>query len=85
MMYLHCGKCSGERPPTGVSRREHARLSVGVDDTGITVKCVRCGLEILHLDPAGLAALMDRVSSGECSCEDCKRERARALLMGKLS
>lgn len=55
-VYFHCQRCLDELndgKAKGESAQTYARLEVGYTPIGLQVRCVRHGLNVIHLDFAG--------------------------------
>lgn len=51
-LYFHCSNCLPKKPRE-VSPAEWARLEAGWTEIGFQVRCVRCDLNIAHVDFQG--------------------------------
>ena len=52
-MYLHCGKCLGDKPDH-ISPMEWAATQAGFTPQGIQIWCNRCECNVLHVDFEGV-------------------------------
>ncbi len=53
VQFFHCGNCVSKRP-AGQSMQDWVRLEAGWTMLGLQVRCVRCDLNIIHIDFEGV-------------------------------
>jgi len=63
--FMCCASCERKKP-SKATRREYARLEVGLTTEGLQVWCVRCEKEVFHVTAAALASLLAEMPG--CAC-----------------
>jgi hypothetical protein len=51
-LFFHCGNCMPQKPED-VSARDWSRVECGWTTLGFQVRCMRCDLNIIHVDFEG--------------------------------
>jgi hypothetical protein len=60
-MFMHCANCARQKPPNK-SPQDWNRTETGVTPWGIQVFCLRCKLNVAHMTPEALEAMVAQAS-----------------------
>ncbi len=52
VQFMHCARCLPYKPPA-MSARDWANLEVGFTTLGLQVWCIRCNVNVVHVDFQG--------------------------------